>query len=192
MDGNVRRTQSCLLFAGALALAMANSAGAQSRVGSDSATRWTRFGRDVALGTVEGLGFSGIDQLSNSPPQWGRGWRGYEKRAASNLGEFYIQESVGEGLAALMNRPLDYKRCGCGNTGERFWWAVRGAVTDQMPDGTHPLAVPRIVGAYAGSFAQAAWRPSNGADRTRVALLNGTESLLIGAGINLFYEFRRR
>jgi hypothetical protein len=175
-----------------LMLAPLGAAGAQNRVGSDSATRLTHFGRSIAWGTVEGLAFSGIDQLSSSPPQWGRGWPGYEKRAASNLGEFYIQESVSEGLAALMNRPVDYRRCRCGNTMERVWWAVRGAVTDQMPDGTHPIAVPRIVGAYVGSFAQAAWRPGGSADRTRVALVNSTVSLAFGAAINLFYEFRPR
>ena len=60
-----------------------------------------------------------------------------------------------------------------------------------MPDGSHPLAIPRIVGAYAGSFAQAAWRPSNGEDRTRTALINGSMSLVIGAGINLWHEFRK-
>jgi hypothetical protein len=88
----------------------------------------------------------------------------------------------------VMNRPLDYTRCHCRSTGTRIGWAILGAVTDQMPNGSHPLAVPRIVGAYAGSFAQAGWRPRDG-NRTQVALLNGTESLGIGALINLWHEF---
>ena len=65
-----------------------------------------------------------------------------------------------------------------------------GSVTDPMPNGRHPIAVPRIVGAYAGSFAQASWRPDDG-NRVSTALVNGTVSLLIGAGINLFQEARR-
>jgi hypothetical protein len=60
-----------------------------------------------------------------------------------------------------------------------------------MPDDTHPIAVPRIVGAYAGSFAQAAWRPSTSTSRTQTALLNGTISLGISAAMNIFYELRR-
>jgi hypothetical protein len=163
---------------------------AQSRVGSDSATRITRLGRDFAYGTVEGLAFAGLDQWNNDPAEWGKGWRGYGKRAASNLGEFYIQEGVTEGLAAAMNRPLDYKTCGCRDFGDQLAAALRGAVTDQMPNGSHPIAVPRIVGAYAGSFAQAGWRPATGSSRARVALLNGTESLAIGAAINLYHELR--
>jgi hypothetical protein len=164
---------------------------AQARVGSDSSTRLARLGRDLVYGTVEGLGFAGVAQLENSPPQWGKGWHGYEKRVASNVGEFYIQEGVTEGLAAAMDRPLDYKKCACRQFDERIMWALLGAVTDPMSDGSHPIAIPRIVGAYAGSFAQAGWMPSNGSTRVRVALLNGTESLAIGALINIYHEIRR-
>lgn len=173
----------------ALCLA-ATSAQAQWRVGRDSATRWTRFGRSLAYGTTLGLAYAGVDQARKQPPEWGDGWSGYGKRAASNVGEFVIQEGVTEGLAAALNRPLDYQRCHCGSTMKRIGWAIRGAVTDPMQDGSHPIAIPRIVGAYAGSFAQASWRPSGGSDRRQVALLNGTTSLGIGALINLFYEFR--
>jgi hypothetical protein len=184
--------QLCRSIAAALALAtFALSAHAQSRVGSDSATRLTRFGRDVLYGGAEGLGFAGVDQLRNDPVEWGKGWRGYGKRAASNVGEFLIQETVTEGLAAAMNRPVDYRRCRCRGFGDRVWSAFRGAVTDQMPDGSHPLAVPRIVGAYAGSIAQAEWRPATTTSRARVALVNGTSSLVIGGLINLYYEVRR-
>jgi hypothetical protein len=168
----------------------ASNAHAQARVGHDSATRLTRFGRDIVYGTVTGLAFAGVDQWRNDPVEWGKGWRGYGKRAASNIGEFYIQEGVTEGLAAAMNRPLDYTRCRCRGTGDRIARALRGAVTDQMPDGSNPLAIPRIVGAYAGCSAQAAWRPATADARWRVAIVNGTTSLAIGAVINLWHEFR--
>ena len=163
-------------------------ASGQSRVGADSARRLDRFGRDIAYGTVEGLAYAGLDQLRDQPQEWDRGWRGFGKRAASNVGEFYIQEGVTEGVAALMNRPLDYAPCRCRGTPQRIWSALRGAVMDRTQHGHQALAIPRIAGAYAGSFAQASWRPSDG-NRTRVALLNGTTSLAIGAVINLYHEF---
>ena len=156
---------------------------AQSRAPRDTLTRLERFGRNALYGTAMGLAFAGVDQWQNDPPEWGHGWSGYGKRAASNVGEFYIQEGVTEGLAAIMKRPVIYTRCKCGDdTNRRVRWALRGAVTDQMPDGSHPIAVPRIVGAYVGSFAQAAWRPNDsGSSRTQIALVNGTVSLAIGA-----------
>ncbi len=164
---------------------------AQARVGSDSSTRLTRLGRDLVYGTAEGFAFAGLAQIQNNPAEWGKGWPGYEKRLASNLGEFFIQEGVTEGLAAAMDRPLDYIKCKCGEFDDRMVWALRGAVTDQLPNGSHPLAIPRIVGAYAGSIAQSLWTPAHGNNRARVALLNGTESLAIGALINMYHEIRR-
>ena len=187
----MRRGVSGALLLGATLLCFApHVAHAQVRVGRDSSTRLNRFGRDLIYGTGVGLIFAGVDQLRNEPPEWGKGWEGYQKRAASDVGEFVIQEGTTEALAAALHRPLDYERCPCRGAWNRVRWALWGSVTDPMPNGRHPIAIPRIVGAYAGSFAQASWRPSDG-ERVRTALLNGTVSLLIGAGINLFQEARR-
>jgi hypothetical protein len=165
-------------------------AAAQVRVGRDSSTRLNRFGRDLIYGTGMGLLFAEVDHLRHEPPEWGKGWEGYRKRAASDIGEFVIQEGTTEALAAALHHPLDYERCPCRGAWNRVRWALWGSVTDPMPDGRHPIAVPRIVGAYVGSFAQATWLPSD-VNRARTALVNGTVSLLIGVGINLFQEARR-
>lgn len=186
---NQSRRRSLTTIAAIVLAALASGrANAQSRVGADSARRLDRFGRDIAYGTVEGLAFAGLDQVRDQPAEWDRSWRGYGKRAASNLGEFYIQEGVTEGLAAVMNRPLDYQPCACSGTLKRVGWALSGALFDRTQHGHEALAIPRITGAYVGSFAQAAWRPSD-SDRARVALLNGTTSLAFGAVINLYHEF---
>ncbi|HEV8233096.1 MAG TPA: hypothetical protein VGP84_00815 [Gemmatimonadaceae bacterium] len=182
--------RSSAVLAALLLILASQFAPAQVRVGRDSSTRLNRFGRDLVYGTALGLAYAEVDQLRNEPPQWGSGWDGYRRRAASNIGEFVIQEGTTEALAAAMHRPLDYTTCPCRGTGDRLGWALWGSITDQMPNGKHPLAVPRIVGAYAGSFAQASWRPS-ASNRARTAVVNGTVSLLIGAGINLFQEFKR-
>jgi hypothetical protein len=186
-----RRTAIALFALLLLTSLSPSESAAQRRVGSDSATRITRYGRDLAFGALLGVGFAVVDQHRNDPPEWGRGWHGYERRLASNVGEFVIQETVTDLLAAAMNRPLDYRPCPCRDLGGKLGWALKAAVTDPMPQGTHPIAIPRIVGAYAGSFSQAAWRPTTNTSRTRTALVNGTVSLLIGAGINVFKELRR-
>ena len=173
-----------------LILVPLDSAEAQVRVGRDSSTRLNRFGRDFVYGVARALAYAEYDQLRKDPPQWGTGWEGYRKRAASDIGEFVVQEGATEALAAALHRPLDYEPCPCHGFGNRLRWALWGSVTDPMPHGSHPIAAPRIIGAYAGSFAQAWWRPA-GSDRVRTALLNGTLSLLIGAGINVVQEMRR-
>jgi len=173
-------------------LLLGRDAAAQVRVGRDSSTRLNRYGRDLAYGVALGFGYAGVDQLRDDPLQWGKGWRGYEKRLASNVGEFVIQESVTDAVAAAMHRPLDYQVSHSRRWSRRIGWALQAAVTDPLPSGRHPVAVPRILGAYAGSFAQASWRPETPAGRTRTALVNGTASLVIGALINLFHEWRDR
>ena len=69
-------------------------AAAQVRVGRDSSTRLNRFGRDLIYGTGMGLLFAEVDHLRHEPPEWGKGWEGYRKRAASDIGEFVIQEGT--------------------------------------------------------------------------------------------------
>jgi hypothetical protein len=185
-------TGRLLLIAALVAIpSLPHSLAAQRRVGSDSATRTTRYFRDMAHGTVIGLAWAGVDQLREDPEEWGKGWRGYGKRAASDVGQFLIQESVTHVLANAMDRPLDYQPCRCSHMSRRIGWALQAAVTDPMPNDTHPIAVPRIVGAYAGSFAQAAWRPSTSSSRVQTALWNGTVSLAIGGLFNIYYELRR-
>jgi len=168
-----------------------NSVAAQSRVGADSTTRLHRLERDLGYGTLEGFGYSVIDQWRLNPPEWGTGLPGYGRRVASNVGEFWVQEIATEGLAAAMNRPLDYKRCRCRNFGARMAHALRGALFDQMPRGRELLAIPRIAGAYTGAYVQSTWRPAESRSRANITLTNGTTSLAIGALINMYHEFHR-
>ena len=184
------RIGAVFALAAASLVFVAPDVSAQWRVGSDSATRLTRLGRAVAYGSILGMGFAAVDQWQNDPPEWGKGWPGFGRRIASNLGEFYIQEGVTEGLAAVMDRPLDYTPCKCEPIGDRVIWAVQGSLFDELPNGQRVIAVPRIVGAYVGSFAQAAWRPSGGQNRLTTGLVNGTTSLAIGVLFNMYYEFR--
>ena len=174
-----------------IALTLVSTTAHAQRVGRDLAMCLVRFGCAVAYGAAMSFVYSGVNQINNEPAEWGKGWRGYGKRYASNLGEFVIQESVTDGIAAIMKRPLDYTPCHCTGTDRRIGYALAGAVTDQMPNGRHPIAVPRIIGAYAGAYAPTTWTP-NSRSRLNQTLLNGTTSLAVGGLINIYHEFRHR
>jgi hypothetical protein len=163
---------------------------AHARAQEDTTTRMDRYIHNLGYGAVLGFAFAGVDQLQNDPTEWGKGWPGYGNRLASNVGEFVIQESVTDILSAALHRRLSYRYCPCNGTTHKVQWALKSSVTDVLKDGHRVIAVPRIMGAYAGSFAQAAWLPETSSSKTQTALVNGTVSLLIGAGINLFYELR--
>jgi hypothetical protein len=118
-----RRIGVRLVVAVISAVAIASPLAAQSRVGSDSSTRIARYWHDLTYGTALGFVYAGVDQARNNPVEWGKGWSGYGKRSASNIGEFLIQETTTDLLAAALNRPLDYQRCRCSGTGARLgWW----------------------------------------------------------------------
>lgn len=158
-------------------------------------TQWERHvARDALWGVSEGVLFAAVNQWQNEPSQWGNGGSGFGKRVASNVGEFVIQEGVTAGLSYAMEHPLDYIRCSCHETSARVGWAMKNAVLDPMPDGRMAIAIPRIAGAFVGSFAQAAWRPTGNGSRSTawVAIANGTASLAIGALVNIYHEFSGR
>ena len=155
----------------------------------DSIKRWHAYGRSMVKMAIGGVGYATWDQIWIKPEEWGGGWSGYGKRVASNIGATWVQETVTHGLAAVMNRPVTYLRCPCNGTGDRFVWAMKGTVMDQMPNNRFKLAVPRIVGGYAGAYARTTWWPETRNSRLESTLIDGTATLGVSALINLTYEF---
>jgi hypothetical protein len=75
----------------------------------------------------------------------------------SRAGQAVVQLSVRHGLAALMHRSTSYQPCDCKGFGPRVGHALLETFTDRRADGSRALSVPRIAGAYAGSFSRMAW-----------------------------------
>jgi hypothetical protein len=97
-----------------------------------------------------------------------------------------VEESVRHGLAAVMDRSVTYQRCTCESIGGRTLHAFIETVTDRSVEGERRLALPRLVGVYAGAFAEAAWRPSEeGADVFRI----GTRGIVFAFLGNAWREF---
>ena len=188
VSSRLARVLSLVVFIAAVA--SVRPLAAQSRVGPDSADRLTAYGRNMVKMSIGGLGYATWDQFTNNPRQWDHSWSGYGKRIESNVGATAIQDTVTEGIAYVMDRPVTYSRCKCTGTSNRVTWALKGTVTDQMPDGSAPIAVPRIVGGYVGAYARTTWFPSNtGNSRATRTLIDGTTTLAVSAVINLTYEF---
>lgn len=188
-SSRVCRVLSRVAVVVALTISRATLATAQSKVGPDSLSRWKFYGVNIVRTSAGAVVFAVVDQIRNEPQEWGKGWPGFGKRFGSELAGGVLQETVNEGLAAAMNRPLTYTRCACHGVGPRATWALRAGFTDQMPNGRAPIAVPRIVAAYVGGFARSTWNPTTGNGRLATTLISGTSSLAIGALINLAYEF---
>jgi hypothetical protein len=133
--------------------------------------------------------FAVHDEVTNAPPEWGRGFSGFAKRVGTRQTEFILQNSfTSAGQAALGYEPR-YDRCRC----DGFWPRTRHAVVRNFVtyDRTEQKLRPQIV-PYAASFGSgvitATWQPDNPS-----LVVKGYQSVLtqvwVGSVINMIGEF---
>ena len=128
---------------------------------------------------------AGIDQLRESPLQWGDGWGPYGMRFASREGQFITANSVAAlGNAALRYEPL-YDECRCSGFRRRSGHAIlRNFLTyDQSERNLRPQWA-LYGGAFAGGVISSAWKP-----RPRNALADGGYAVLGQAGWGALLNF---
>jgi len=135
------------------------------------------------------MSVAGVDQLRESPPQWGEGWGGYGERFASREGQFIAANSLAAmGDAALGYEPR-YDQCRCVG----FWHRTRHAIVRNFLtyNGSERERRPQWAlygGAFGGGVIATAWKP-----HPRNALVNGGLGMLgqagYGALLNFFTEF---
>jgi hypothetical protein len=132
---------------------------------------------------------AGINQWTNSPPEWGQGAEGYGKRFGSDFGIAAIGTTTRYGLAEAFREDTLYYRCECGGLFPRLGYAVISTFTGRHgQDGHRVFSIPALVAPYAGSMtAVYAWYPDrfNAKDGFRM----GNYSLLEYMGGNIALEF---
>jgi len=152
----------CCMGASVLAAAMARELSAQEarsvRITPEN-VRFTNYLNDLSgppalIGAVGGGLLRGVRQHDGAD--------GLAGGIASKAAQHAVQVSVSHGLAAVMHRSTDYQPCQCRGFGPRVAHALLETFTDRRADGSRALSVPRMAGAYAGSFARLAWEPDRG------------------------------
>jgi hypothetical protein len=139
------------------------------------------------LGSFASVGAgSGIDQLRNDPPEWGKSSSGFGKRVASNAGSRAVAVTTRHALAAVLDRSTVYARCRCTDAGGRFSHGIVGAFTDLDSHDRRVFSEPILAGAVAGAFAPLIWRPSYSAG---TAAENVAISYGLSAAGNILREF---
>jgi len=132
---------------------------------------------------------AGVDQLRESPAQWGDGWGAYGKRFASREGQFITSNSLANlGNAALRYEPR-YDQCRCSGFRLRTQHAIlRNFVTYNRSERELRPQWALYGGAFTGGVISAAWKP-----HPRNALADGGYAVLGQAGwgalLNFFTEF---
>lgn len=132
--------------------------------------------------------FSIADQISNSPPEWGRNLGGFAQRMASRQGQFVIQNSFASLGNALLGYEPRYDRCRCSGFWPRTQHALlRNFVTYNRTDASMRPQIASYGAALAAGAISSTWKPHSD------AWAEGYRSLLtqVGFGVlsNLLGEF---
>ena len=133
--------------------------------------------------------FAGINQASNTPPEWGQGVDGFSKRLASNYGIAMVATTTRYGLSEAFREDSIYYRCDCRGLFPRVRHALISTLTARRGEGGHSVfSIPALVGPYAGTMTAAyGWYPSRYGAKD--AFRAGNYSLLAYAGENISLEF---
>jgi hypothetical protein len=132
---------------------------------------------------------AGINQISNSPPEWKQGAEGYGKRFASNFGIAAVSTTTRYALSAAFKQDALYYRCECTGLFPRLGHALISSFTARRgADGHRVFSVPALVAPYVGTMtAVYAWYP--GRYGAKDAMRLGNYNLLAYMGANVALEF---
>jgi hypothetical protein len=132
---------------------------------------------------------AGINQFTNSPPEWGQGATGFGKRFGSDFGIAVIATTTHYGLAEAFREDTLYYRCECAGLFPRLDHAVISTVTGRHgEDGHRAFSFSALVAPYAGSMiAVYEWYPARFGPKD--AFRMGNYSLLTYMGGNIALEF---
>ncbi|HEY6448196.1 MAG TPA: hypothetical protein VIY53_17185 [Acidobacteriaceae bacterium] len=132
---------------------------------------------------------AGINQWSNTPPEWGQGMSGYGSRFGSNFGITAIGVTTRYSLAKALGEDTLYYRCTCQGLMPRFGHAMLSTLTGRRgEDGHRVFSLPSLVAPYAGSMAAVyGWYPGRYGAKDGFRI--GNYNLLAYAGSNVVLEF---
>ncbi|HYL78237.1 MAG TPA: hypothetical protein VEU96_28740 [Bryobacteraceae bacterium] len=144
------------------------------------------FGRSAALGVGGG---AAIQQMRNSPHEWGGGVAGFGKRVASGFGTHVVKNTIEFGVASARHEELGYQRSGKRGFGPRLKYAlVSTVVTRKTTTGKRTPAVGRMSGAFGSGLISRAWQPARlhtvGSGLATGGIMLGTD-----AGLHVAREF---
>src|SRR5579864_3752252 len=132
---------------------------------------------------------AGLDQATDTPPEWSQGFRGYGDRFGSDFGIALAGTTARYGLAATLKEDTSYYRCKCKGVFPRMRYAVFSTFTARRGQNGHQVfSFPALVARYAGATtAVYSWYPNRFGAKD--ALRMGNYSLLESIGAHIALEF---
>lgn len=131
-----------------------------------------------------------LDQSTNTPPQWGGGFRGYGLRVASRVASGdVVQNSIQFPMAALLKEDVRYIASNQHGFGHRLGHAVLYGFLTYNSHGHPTLNVANISGYYGAAAVSTLWIPGERQKVVSYAFSNGSESMALSVPVNMLQEF---
>jgi hypothetical protein len=135
----------------------------------------------------EGLG-SAIVQRTDSPPEWGQGWRAYGKRYTSNLAFNAVRQTISYGVASLFREDYRY----FGSTAQGGWRRTRHALvstfTARNSNGAERFSIASTASVFGAAGISSLWGPPSWQGAGNIAEIAGL-TFASTAGFNVIREF---
>ncbi len=132
---------------------------------------------------------AGINQLRNSPREWGGGLEGFAKRFGSAVGEHAVKATIELGVSAWHHEDLHYHPSHLHGTLPRMKYAL--VSTFVVPRTNKPgktVALGRISGSMGAGLISRVWQPVSTAG-LGAGIASGGISLGASVGLNMAREF---
>lgn len=129
-----------------------------------------------------------LDQSTNSPAQWGGGFRGYGRRVASRVGNAVLQGTFQAPAAALLHEDVRYITSSQHGFKSRAWHAIKYSFLTYNGQGRPTLNVANLGAYYASTAASVAWLPGR-YNLASYTFSNATEQIGLSIPVNLLQEF---
>lgn len=102
---------------------------------------------------------AGLQQWTNTPPEWAQGANGYAKRFANSFGEHLIRQSITYGLSTALDEDNRYFRSDRTGVRSRTMYAIESTFMARRSDGTRKVSYSRITGLVATALISRLWQP---------------------------------
>jgi hypothetical protein len=146
------------------------------------------FNKTFGGGAIATVMFkSSLDQLRDSPGQWGTNADSFATRAASHFGRSFLRQNIAFGVRALDGEDPRYFASGREGVWNRTKYALSRTFVVHNAQGGWMPAYSLFVSGYATPFMVNEWRPERRS--VPLELRTGTVSIGIAAASNVFQEF---
>jgi hypothetical protein len=141
---------------------------------------------------IVGAAFAaGVNQFTNSPPEWNQGVEGYSKRFGSDFGIAAVTTTTRYSLAQAFREDTLYYRCECSGFFPRLRHAAISTLTGRHgEDGHRVFSIPALVAPYAGTMtAVYGWYPNRYGPKDAFRMGNYTMLSYMGSNVSLEFLF---